>query len=357
MGQPVPYPVKHVSTREVTRGNRIFGRDPGLQFQLGHHIYDLKVEPFFKNPELDNVRVGVVRIGERIRFALQPEEQLLAMLLAEAIPLEEFDNLPASVRGAALEASLENLLERVDHFSGASSTITQIDYGSPPEQFQAVLILKLRRQADGLTCRVGVQTDEVGLEWLSARLGRLPGKRRRSLDRLPVVGQIDIGRMRLTSAEMRTLSPLDILLPETDGDASKGGIRIRFCDPLTLTGRLTSPNQVLITTIQTAKEELSLMPPSDTEAPRRATKNHLPVSEVPVTLVFEIGQARLTMGELGQLQPGFTFQLDKAVERDRPVTIKANGMPVGRGEIVQIDDRLGIRIRSLSDDDTHPTDA
>ena len=63
------------------------------------------------------------------------------------------------------------------------------------------------------------------------------------------------------------------------------------------------------------------------------------------------------MGELGQLQPGYTFKLSKAVERDRPVTIKANGVPVGGGENVQIDDRLGIRIQSLCDDDSNSTDA
>jgi type III secretion system YscQ/HrcQ family protein len=98
------------------------------------------------------------------------------------------------------------------------------------------------------------------------------------------------------------------------------------------------------------------MPSTDTETPD-AEQNPLSVSEVPVTLLFEIGQVRLTMGELGQLQPGYTFKLNETVERDRPVTIKANGVPVGRGEIVQIDDRLGIRIRSLRDDNSNPIDA
>jgi type III secretion system YscQ/HrcQ family protein len=356
MSSVVPYPVKRVSSREVAQANRIFGRDPGLQFQLGPHIYDLKVEPVFKDPVLAGDHVGVVRIGERIRFALKPEERLLAMLLAETIPLAEFDDLPPNVRGAALEASLESLLERVDHFSGARSVIERVENRASQQPFQAAVMLRLTRKADGLTSRAAVRTDEAGLEWLTGRLGRLPGKHRRRLDHLPVVGGIDIGSLALTPAEIETLAPLDILLTGIDGAPSENAIRFRFCDQLTLIGRMTAPDRFLITNLKTAKEEPASMPSTDTETPD-AEQNPLSVSEVPVTLLFEIGQVRLTMGELGQLQPGYTFKLNETVERDRPVTIKANGVPVGRGEIVQIDDRLGIRIRSLRDDNSNPIDA
>jgi type III secretion system YscQ/HrcQ family protein len=356
MNTIVSYPVKRVSPREVMQANRIFARDPGLQFQLGSHVYDLKVEPVFKDPALTGGHVGVVRIGKRIRFDLKPEERLLAMLLAETIPLAEFDDLPPQVRGVALEASLESLLERVDHFSGARSVIERVEECKALQPFPAALLLKLKRLTDGLSCHAAVQTDETGLEWLAGRLGRLPGKRMRRLDHLPVTGEIDTGRLVLTPEEMGALDPLDILLPDTDGGPSEKAIHIRFSDHLTLTGRLTSPDRLLITNLKTAKEESASMPTPDTETPD-AKKNPLPVSKVPVTLLFEIGQVRLTMGELSQLQPGYTFKLSEAVERDRPVTIKANGVPVGRGEIVQIDDRLGIRIRSLRDDDSIPIDA
>jgi type III secretion system YscQ/HrcQ family protein len=356
MSSVAPYPVKRVSPREVAQANRIFGRDPGLQFQLGPHVYDLKVEPVFKDPALTGGHVGVVRIGKRIRFELQPEERLLAMLLAETIPLAEFDDLPPHVRGVALEASLESLLERVDHFSGARSVIERVEDHKTPSPFPAALLLKLKRRTDGLSCYAAVQTDKTGLEWLAGRLGRLPGKRMRRLYNLPVTGEIDIGRMALTPTEINTLVPLDILLPNIGGGPSEKAVHIRISDHLTLVGRLTSPDRILITKLKTAKENPASMPTSDTKTPD-TKKNPLPVSEVPVTLLFEIGQVRLTMGELSQLQPGYTFQLSEAVERDCPVAIKANGVPVGRGEIVQIDDRLGIRIRSFYDDDAQPTDA
>jgi type III secretion protein Q len=340
----------------VARANRIFARDPGLQFQLGPHVYDLAVLPAFEDAVPANGHVGRVRMGKRIRFRLQPEEKLLAMLLAETIPLEEFDELPPAVRGAALEASLESLLERVDHFSGARSVIERVEDRRTKQPSQAALILRLKRRTDSLACRAALHTDAVGLEWLAARLGRLPGRGTRRLDHLPVAAPIELGHLTITQAEMRALTPLDILLPQTDEDRSVQEIRLCFGDHLSLTGRLTAPDRVLITTLTTTQEEPSPMPPTDTEPPT-AAPDTLPVSEVPVTLVFELGQTHLTMGELGQVQPGYTFQLSDAVERDRPVTIKANGIPVGRGEIVQIDDRLGIRIRSLNDDVPRPKDA
>jgi type III secretion protein Q len=337
----------------VALASRIFGRDPGLQFQLGPHLYDLSIEPLFDNPVFKNGHVARVRMGKRVRFILQPEEKLLAMLLEETIPLEEFDELPPPVRGAALEASLESLLERVDHFSGARSAIERVEDRRSLEPFQAALILRLKRRTDALAYAAAVHTDAAGLEWLAARLGQLPGKVHRSLDHLPVAAHIELGRLTITQAETRELTPLDILLPQTCEDRSAHEIRLRFCDRLSLTGRLTAPDRVSITSLATTEEEPSPMPPTDTKSPTSAP-DALPVSEVPVTLVFELGQTRLTLGELGQVQPGYTFQLSEAVQRDRPVTIKANGITVGQGEIVQIDDRIGIRIRSFNDDASRP---
>jgi type III secretion protein Q len=74
------------------------------------------------------------------------------------------------------------------------------------------------------------------------------------------------------------------------------------------------------------------------------------VDEIPVKLVFEIGATQMLLGQLRQLQPGFTVALDEPLDMKQPVTIKANGVVVGAGEMVLIDDRLGVRILDFKDD-------
>jgi type III secretion protein Q len=52
------------------------------------------------------------------------------------------------------------------------------------------------------------------------------------------------------------------------------------------------------------------------------------------------------VGELAALAPGHT--LETAASLDAPVTLKANGRAVGKGRLVEVGDRLGVMIVSLS---------
>jgi len=62
----------------------------------------------------------------------------------------------------------------------------------------------------------------------------------------------------------------------------------------------------------------------------------------PVRLTFEIGDLTLPAGELAQLDAGFVFPLRAPLAR--PVTIKANGVRFGAGELVEIDGALAVRL-------------
>jgi type III secretion protein Q len=77
------------------------------------------------------------------------------------------------------------------------------------------------------------------------------------------------------------------------------------------------------------------------------------IARIPVRLEFVLQQNKLTMGELGQLYSGQVISLTP--EAEKQVLVLANGAVLGRGELVQMDDRLGVEIIDLygSDDDAH----
>ena len=67
---------------------------------------------------------------------------------------------------------------------------------------------------------------------------------------------------------------------------------------------------------------------------------------VPVTLDFEVGSLAMPLGELAALKPGYVFELPARLEESR-VIVKANGTPIGRGELVMVADTLGVQLLSI----------
>jgi type III secretion protein Q len=78
----------------------------------------------------------------------------------------------------------------------------------------------------------------------------------------------------------------------------------------------------------------------ETSAPT-AGQSHPP--QISVALEFELGAVDISLRELAHIEPGYVFdlrlQLDHAV-----VMIRSAGRRIGRGELVAIDDTLGVRL-------------
>lgn len=68
--------------------------------------------------------------------------------------------------------------------------------------------------------------------------------------------------------------------------------------------------------------------------------------DVPVTLTVELGSCQLPMRDVLQLATGSIVQLDKPA--GAPVELRANHKLVARGEVVVVEDQLGIRITELA---------
>ena len=69
------------------------------------------------------------------------------------------------------------------------------------------------------------------------------------------------------------------------------------------------------------------------------------VLDIPVELSVELGTCHLPMRQVLQLEPGSIVQLDKTA--DAPVDVFVNRKLVARGEVVVLEDRLGIRVTHI----------
>jgi flagellar motor switch protein FliN/FliY len=82
-----------------------------------------------------------------------------------------------------------------------------------------------------------------------------------------------------------------------------------------------------------------------TDAPPLDADSLEAVQEVPVKVRAVIGRARMPIGDLVRLKPGSIVELDRRV--GEPVDILINDRLVARGEIVLIDQALGVTLTEI----------
>lgn len=70
------------------------------------------------------------------------------------------------------------------------------------------------------------------------------------------------------------------------------------------------------------------------------------IGSVEVMIEAYLGSSRLKVSELMALKAGSVVSLDASLDRD--VELRLNGVTIGRGELVTIDDRYGVRIIELA---------
>lgn len=191
--------------------------------------------------------------------------------------------------------------------------------------------------------------------------------------RMPI--RMDIGEMQLSLHTLRSLEIQDLLLPETSYFDTQH-LTLRLTNTLAFTVKLDNNLCTVITPLESYKahmdhndnefdddfkkflEDSSDMSHDDDislDEERENTDDSLYVPEdvdtpqgiegMNIHLTFDIGYLECSLGELTNITPGFTFNLNKSIHK--AVTIRANGTAIGKGELVEIDGSIGVSIVSL----------
>jgi flagellar motor switch/type III secretory pathway protein FliN len=87
------------------------------------------------------------------------------------------------------------------------------------------------------------------------------------------------------------------------------------------------------------------------QADQEMTKNEAPeavaenVLEAPIVVRVELGSVSMTAREWGALRPGDVIEVGKRVAE--PVVLRVAGREVARGELVEVEGEIGVRVREL----------
>jgi type III secretion protein Q len=295
----------------------------------------------------DARRIGIEWAGARLYadFPMACLETWLTAYLGG-----ERQTLPAAWREASVELACQWLLGTLSrlgrgaaHLLGAAGP--QSGPGSVPVGVRQRFLLTLQIDPEAQQVIHGVlYLDGLAL-LLAASLLRDQPQIDGPVEReaLPLVLRFTLGETRLPLAELRRLGRGDVLFFAQSYLAQEGRLQ------LVLTG---SRGQWWTLGVRIEDETLHIESPIRTMTSQNQASESDSMDEqavdlehMPVRLTFDIGERVITLGELEKMQPGETIALGRPLKE--PVTIRANGAPIGSGVLVDIDGRLGVSVTRL----------
>ena len=162
---------------------------------------------------------------------------------------------------------------------------------------------------------------------------------------LPLHLPVRLARHHLPHAMLAGMRPGDVLQPDSSTFDCSGQGRVTL-GGLCATVRYQAPGSLIILALETRMDALY-----DTaqDAPFEPTLDAVPpaaLDQLPATLDIELGKLTLSVGALRSLAPGSTLLLAGA--DPAALEIRCAGQLLGRGEAVDVDGRLGVRITEWS---------
>lgn len=269
---------------------------------------------------------------------LRLDEFAFQALIGPMAPLEGFLSLSGELQSALLHHLARDLSDAIARATGWSLSFGAARPCSTWEAAREDWPLLLWEQGS-LAGRLLLKIPEA----LETRLGELAAPEegdlpRPQLEQLPVRLRFTLPDLDLDHATLLDLAPGDVLLTARAGRGEAGigyPVGIGLGPGYHFTGRFDGERIHVGNKRDGAMDERLI-----SEANER-------YDDLPFRLSFHAGEKWLTLAELKYLQAGTVIELDESA--DAPVRISANGAFFGLGEMVQVGERLGVRLLEIRD--------
>jgi type III secretion protein Q len=265
-------------------------------------------------------------------------ERLAARLEAQLALVDVADQELAAL---LLESALQPLIERAEAAIGAAIALERLERGAPPASEHEPIGLRLAVDG-GAAELLLLHLPAAARDALLARWPEAPAV----LDDLAAPLAFRIGATRLTAGELASLRRGDVVLleqrPEPQQIALIAGERWHFAARQGKAGLIVATRRRALANHE--KDLWTMSSASPPEAAQTAPQD-AELDELPITVVFEVGRQEIRLGELRRLGPGATFALGKDLAG--AVDVYAGGRRIGQGEVVTIEDEVGVRLIRL----------
>jgi len=325
--------------------NRVYGRKQKASFEFRGAKYFVSWD--FTKETVPHERKYRFTLGQYVGY-------LCLDLLAEALLLggeRNADLLPRELRYLLVAETLHPLVQATERGLGLKFEWDPKD-GVEEDQWnqnnERAALFQITREEDKATCSGLIEFENgaaLGLmaNALSKTLQNPPSH---PLEWLQFPLSFCIGKTRLTLDELHSIERGDIINIDERPMSSEGMLveaRINGRPGIEIIGHVEGFNiTVKHWRVQTmAHDNLALPDSSPDSGATNIPPENLGGLEVP--LRFEIGDLSVSLADLKHLQPGFVFELPQPISHGT-VRILAHGNVLGKGYLVAIGDRLGVRV-------------
>ncbi|HET6468614.1 MAG TPA: type III secretion system cytoplasmic ring protein SctQ [Geminicoccaceae bacterium] len=316
---------------EVQATNRIFARRAPAALPVGRDVLCAAVAPA---PGAAR-RPVVLELEVDGRLAwLELEQALVERVTATAFPEVALDGLAPELAPVLLEAALAPQIEVLERVLTRRLQLHRLGAEVPDRGLRAIPF-SLAPPEGAAPLAACLWLEPASLPLLAQLLELLPAAPVEAAE-LPLELACRVGCSMVTLRELEALRPADLIVVE------RTGVGQSVVD-LVVGRALAFPAKVDHNTATITDRPRRLM--AEETGPAGEPEIAGELESVPITLVFELGRVQVPLGELRTLAPGFSFDLGKDLRA--PVDILANGRKIGSGELIQIDERIGVRVSQL----------
>jgi type III secretion protein Q len=261
---------------------------------------------------------------------------LLRELAGGMLRTGQIIDLPPALRLALAETAFAALSERVESLSRRPLRLLALDAMAPQLLGMEGLGWQMHSKRDTHAGELWLSPDGIGL--LAAAFQRLasPQALRLDLSKLPVRFRFCAGWTSVKMTALARLAVRDVILFDESWLSRDGGITVSV-------GR----NAAFRGVIRGAMIEVTdgLVPIMEDVFDDDHQESDDPLDDLPVRVSFDLGERSMPLHELRSLAAGFIFDLGR--ELRQAVHIRANGMLIGEGELVDIEGRIGVVVTTL----------
>lgn len=157
---------------------------------------------------------------------------------------------------------------------------------------------------------------------------------------------VAIGAVEAAYGELKALEIGDFVILETiqsvlqPGEA--GSVTVGGAENLTLFGDFDDALRLIVRDILPASQSAPLEEDAAMPVDETAAAPAVALEDLTVTVRVELAARRMRLEEVAQLRPGYVLEL--GCKPTDPVTLTLDGRPIARGELVDVEGRLGVRI-------------
>lgn len=347
--------LKQRSAEDVFRENKLFGHNRPLSVAIGSQRYTFNfVGESFQQPASHSIEFKVGDEESTERFWMQLHPSPVMDMFSKGLEDIRFNELPNDIALIAASVLLDDPMKFLAAKLGFEIQLASVNLGNskniPSEGmgWQKVSFTLTVTGSKELFLSGSWSAPKASMERFIRILEGIPLTPFASYDYLNLDVSVEVGKTRLSSNEYKQIASNDIiLLDDPSTFLSKSvycrleGIGLQFIANFQ-ENHLTVKSPMNPEETPPKPRAVPATPTSTADAHPTATTTAPSLENFDLDLVFQVGQARISIKELKSLKPGYTFDLAQPVSE--AVSIVANGQVIGRGELLQIENHLGVRV-------------